>query len=276
MHRRDLAKDQTGQMYLITSRSKRLLAVAATSAILLAGCSTSGSSDAATSTTKPKVSSTTELEKTTTTTEVDAPADGPSSSDLEALLPTADDLGPDWSVDDSVVDSAEDDASDKALDEQCPDAAALTQNGSDKEDEVKANFQNDDSSAMEVSLTSSATDLSDKDLQTAVDAINDCDDVTVTDSDGVTTTFSFEADLDPDYGDQGIRLQAEVTLDGGTIPQPVSLMVYAVFFRYGSAGVSITGTDGIDQETFETIDVDTDLLLQLADDLDQQVSDLVD
>lgn len=262
-------------MYLTTRRPRRFLAVAATSAFLLAGCSTSGGSDAAPSTTKAPKSSTTIADETTTTTEADDPGEGPSSEDLEALLPTAADLGDDWEVDDSAVDSDEDDETDKALEEQCPGTAAFTLND-DEDDDVQANFANTDNSRMEVSVTPSANDLSDEDLEAAVEAINDCDDITLTDSDDITTTFTFSADLDPDYGDQGIRLEAEVTLEGGTIPQPVTLMVYAVFFRYGSAGVSVTGTDGIDEATFEPIDVDTDLLLELADDLDQKVSELVD
>ncbi len=263
-------------MYLTKRRSQRFLAVAATSAFLLAGCSTSGGSDAAPSTTKAPKSSTTVVDETTTTTEAEQPAEGPTSADLEDLLPAAADLGDDWTLDDTREDSDEDDATDKALEEQCPGVAALTLTDDDDGDEVKANFLNTDNSGMEVSLTPSANDLSDDDLEAAIEAINDCDEVTLTDSDDITTTFTFSADLDPEYGDQGIRLEAEVTVEGGTIPQPVTLMVYAVFFRYGAVGVAVTGTDGIDEATFEPIDVDTDLLLELADALDQQVSDLVD
>lgn len=258
--------DQNVGMKHVSGPFRPALATLAVGAFLLAGCSAGGSD--ADPTTTAKATTTTKAEVTTTT------ADGPSSSDLEDLLPAAADLGAGWKLDTSPDDG--DNSGDSAIDDQCPEVAALTQKD-DADDKVKAAFVDASDANITVSLSPSAEVLSDAKLQDTIDAVNKCTNVTITDAAaGTTTTLSFEAQENTDYGDQGIQARAEVTVEADGLPQPIKLQLYALSFRNGTVGVSITGTEGFDEATAAAVPLDTDILLSLAETLDQQVGDLGD
>lgn len=247
----------------------KIALVAASLAFLVTSCGSSSGSDASSDTTAKKTT-TTAADKTTTT---EAAPDGPTSDELEALLPQAGPLGTGWAIDSSEKDTS--DEGDKAIAEQCPGAAALTQDDGDNEDRVTRAFENTDGRQLEVSLSPSAEAVSASDLNDLIDAINSCDAITVEDAqNGTSTSFKFHAEEDTDYGDQGVRLQAVVTISSDQLDQPVELNLYGLSFRNGTVGVRVSAFDGLNEETLAVVPADTDQLVELAGNLDTETKDL--
>jgi len=250
------------------SGSRRFAVLAASLAFVACACGSSGS-DASSSTTAAKTS-TTVAAKTTTTERTSSHGAKPTTRDLDAILPTAASLGKGWIVDTSTSDPS--DEGDKAIEFQCPSAAALV-NPDTEADVAKAKFVDTNGSEIAVTLSPSAEPLSSAEVTQLVSAINECEDVNVTSDDGTVTTFSFQAAADDQYGDQGVHIQAAVTV---TAPEqsPIALTYYGLKFRKGTVGVSINAIDGIDADG-TVVPADTDLLVSLASSLDAQVKDLV-
>ncbi|CAN5515333.1 hypothetical protein BH10ACT1_BH10ACT1_32570 [soil metagenome] len=261
-----------------TSSPGRLALVLFTIATLTLGaCSAAGSDDAST-TSSVDQSSTTAVDETTTTdgdtttTEAQDPSDGPTSDDLEAILPTAADIGSGWSVDpDDDGDSTQ---TDDQLDEQCPDVAAL-EDLSDEDLDVEQDFTNDDNQQVVVKLNPSARAVSDDELDEYVDAANACTGSIVDDEDGTTTKFAFDVSRTDEFGDQGIQIEGTITVSGGGLPKPVTITIYNLNYRIGSVSVEVSGQDGIDGATYASVPFDPDLLVTLGRDLESQVSELV-
>lgn len=204
---------------------------------------------------------------------------GPSTAELSAILPRAIDLGEGWvEAQPSDPDSADDPSpTDQALQEQCPELASLVRDepsGDDDADVVRT-FVDGDGREIEIELDPDARAFGDAELQEAVDATNACDQVELEDDDGVTTTLRFQAAVDPDHGEQAVKLQAEVTIQLPSEDEPISLTLYGLVFRTGSVGVNVTATDGIDSESLEVNRTDMELLTGLSDRLEASVDDLV-
>lgn len=263
--------------------TRRLLAVLAVASLAVAGCSTSGGSDADDPTTtvadtpttddSPTTDVTPTTDETPTTDGGDEPTGGPSEADLEAALPTVDDLGDGWS---EAPDDDDDDDSDTddTLDEQCPEVAALDFDEDDADDEVSRSFEDADDSQFDVAFSPAVREFDEDQITEYVDAINSCGEVTV-EEDGVTTTIAFEASVDDTYGDVGMRIQGDVLLTGDELPGDITLTIYGLIWRQGSVGVEVTIQDGIDPDTFEAIPADTDLALSIADLVAPRITDLV-
>lgn len=250
------------------SHPRRIVLLAASLTLLAAACGSSGS-DASSSTTAAKASTT--VAGKTTTTEKKAKDAKVTTEDLDAILPTAATLGSGWQVDTNSDDAS--DEGDKAIEFQCPSAAALV-NPDDKADTAKAAFIDDSGRQIEVRLSPSAEPLSSAEITQLVTAINECQDVNVTSDDGTVTTFSFQAAADDQYGDQGVHIQADVSLTAPGAEAPIKLTYYGLKFRNDTVGVSISAIDGVDADGTVT-PADTDLLVQLATSLDDQVNELV-
>lgn len=265
-------------------RSRSLVAVAVTALLLVAGCSSSGGDDDATTTTAdaattttPDDGSTTAPDDETTTTEGDdeTPTDGPTREDLEGILPEAADVGDGWDeVASDGGDDAGDDEEDAALEEQCPEAAALGANDeTDDAEKAVRSFEDAAGAGVEVKLNPTAEAIDADELDQLVDAINGCGPIAVDGGDGSTTTFEFEAVVDDEYGDQGLRMQAAVSLE---LPEVgvLELTLYFLTYRDGPVGVSISGADGLDEDTLETVPIDPEILVALADGIDADLAEL--
>lgn len=264
---------QTVPMHRAPHPSRRILTLLGAIALVVAGCSTSGGDgEAESSTTTPTKGSTTTTAggDKTTTTGGDDPADGPTRDELEAILPAADDIGSGW-----TEDTSPDDNENTSFEDQCPEVADLDLDDNNDSDKVERKFKDGEERQLEVALNPSAEALDQDQLEEFVDTINGCGAITDTDDQGVTTTFDLEAETDSDYGEQGIRLQADVTVSGGDLPKDFTLTLYALLWREGTVGVQLTALDGIDESTLETVPFDTDVLTDVADDVDAQVKDLV-
>lgn len=259
----------------LRASSRSLLTLVAAGTLLFAGCSASGGdSEADPPTTRAEGSTTTTSggDETTTTAGGGDPGDGPTSEELEAILPAASDIGTGWTEDDSDDDDGDEDTS---FEDQCPEVADLGLDEDDDSDEVDQSFTDTDERQLEVTLKPSAETVDDEELAAFVDAINGCGTITDTDDEGITTSFDLEAMTDGDYGEQGIRLQADVTISGEGLPKELTLTLYGLLWREGTVGVQVVAFDGIDDNTFEAVPFDTDVLVGVADDLDAQVQDLV-
>lgn len=252
-------------------RRGRAASLALATGVAFAACACSSSADDAATTSTTAVAS--------STTSGPAPeGPGPSTAELAAILPTALDLGEGWvEVPPSEPDTADDPSStEAALRDQCPALAALVADdtGGDEGDVVRT-FVDGDGREVEIELDPDAEALGDDELQEAVDATNACDQVVVDDTDGVTTTLRFQATVDPDHGEQAVKLQADVGILLPSEEEPISLTLYGLVFRTGPVGVKLTATDGLDSESLGVNRTDMDLLTRLSDRLEASVDDLV-
>lgn len=263
-----------------TNRSRALATVVAAVLLLATACSAGGDDDAGTTTTSgdPAVTTTTTGDDDpVTTTEADdaPPADRLTAEDLEAILPDAAELGDGWEeapADDEDTDEG-DAPEDQAIEEQCPEAAGLGGDDDEDDEEVVRTFTDADGAEVEVSLSPTAEEIDPDELSTLVDALNDCGTLTVEGDDGSTTTYDFEAAIDDERGDQGLRAQIGLTLE---LPEVgvVELTLYVLSYRDGDVGVSISGFDGLDQATVEAIPIDPDVLVTVADGIDERLAEL--
>ncbi len=246
-------------------------------ALLLAGCGSSSSDGEKDTTTTeaaaPDETTTTadQADDTTTTTEAgDEPTDGPSADDLEALLPTAADLGDGWSDDPADESDDADTTFGDAVTEQCPAAAALID--PDKTDNPRAAFTDEAGAGLSVSLS---PDAEEADVDAVVAEITACEPVVIEDEDGTVTTLTLEAATTQDYGDQGLQLRAEASITHPDLAAPLVINNYLLLFRTGTVGVRINGTDGYAEDNVTAVPIDGDLLVAVADDLNTEVADLV-
>jgi len=260
-----------------TPTPTRVLVALLAAGTLFAGACSAGGSDAATTTTKAEKTSTTADKTTTTddgtsTTEATDPGDGPSTEDLQAILPTAADLGTGW-TEEAADTSGDSDSS--ALDEQCPDVAKLDGDSDDSDDSDHATVSFTDAKAerVAVELDPTATSRTEQELSDYVDALNACK-ATTTDN-GLTTAFSFEVTPTDAYGDQGLKIETTINVTGAALPKPVKALLYTLVYRSGTVGVQIDGQDGIDDATAAVTAFDPDQLIKLADAIDPKISDLV-
>lgn len=137
-------------------------------------------------------------------------------------------------------------------------------------------FDSDLSQNLRVQLATDAEEVPADELAAAVTAISECTDVTVEDEDGMVTTISFTAEEDTDHGDQGIRIQGDVTISAPEQGE-IEFAIYILSFRHGDVGVTVQGQDGIDQRTAEVNPLDPgEVLVGLAAELDEAVGQLVD
>lgn len=239
--------EQNVRMLRPSSFLRRTLPAVFAGALLLTACGSSGGSDSSKDTTTTAASKTTTTADDTTTTAADS-GDDPTPDQLAALLPTAEEVGGDWTLDES--DNPADSAIEAATEEQCPGAAALLAPAAD--DEPTVAFTTETGQTLRITLATGAEEIGAEQLQGAVDEINDCDAVTAEDG-GYTYTASFSAAPNDTYGDEGVQISAAVNITDGTDSYDVTK--YRLLFRDGSVGVTITGGDGLtDDGTVTPID----------------------
>lgn len=197
--------------------------------------------------------------------------------DLEQLLPFADDIGDDYS---EAPDDEEDEEStgDRAIAQACPVFDELQDPETGDEIEANRKFKTEDDRTVSVGFSATLGDgpLSSKaKFLKAVDAINDCDEITFQD-DGMDVTVNFAFRADDEFGDFGgtMTMETNVKVIGPDGPIKIeghgAMRIYVV----DTIGVAIDATSGTD-DALKTIDADLELLDILGESLESQVKDLL-
>lgn len=196
---------------------------------------------------------------------------------LEELLPARADLDPAYrpAEDDDDDDGA---AMDDALEEACPDAAALSEQLGTDEDEDEGQkatraFEAADGRSFEVTLNAAPKSITDDEFEAMTDALNGCDEITFSEG-GFDYTMVLEVETDDELGDQAFRATFLLTAESSALPEPLEIELHALSFRRGSVGVTIMATDGIDEDTFQAIPADVELVEEWGERLDSEVADL--
>lgn len=262
-----------------------LLATLVASSLLLAGCGASGGNDADDAATTTAATSTAD-EPTTSTADAAPDEDGGepggsevSGEELEALLPTADDLGPEWVLDDLVgageaTDDDDDDEldpddpTDAAIAEACPEAAALDFGEDSSPEDVSASFSTDQDLGMEVSLGPVPARFTEDGLDEVIDALASCTDIEL-EEDGIPMTMDIGAERSEEYGDYGARIDFDIGFS--VMGQDLSLTLVGNLFVVDGVAVGVVATSGFDQVTGELVDAPLDLLADLSAEMETRV-----
>jgi hypothetical protein len=246
---------------------------------LVAGCGASGGKDALD----------TGATATTTTGGDDGSEDRPSTEALVDILPTADDIGNGYKMsDENLGDEADDEDSDEqgtgseegpdpteqAMIEQCPGAKFLEEldDSGESTTEISREFENEAEATIEVALDPEPPKFTEDTVDKLVEALSDCGTIEAEDGEGGTFTMTMKAEDYDDHGDFGVAVEmdAEYTMMGSTVP----IAFRGVIFSVDGTAVSVVATSGLDEDTFEQVDGDYDLLPDLADLMEERVSSL--
>lgn len=258
-----------------TNASPRRLVAALTVATLVltgAACSAEGK-DAATTTTaagdQVDSSSTTEGGDSTTTTETSEPVD---PTELEALLPSDDDLPADYvRQPDEEDDDSDDEDLDADLEEACPEAARigdLIDDSGQDADSVSRTWATEDQREIGVELKQASQD--DVSIDEFIAAVNSCD-VVETDLNGTAATIELSADS-LDLGDEAMKL--DMTISFELLGQPAELVLHGYLFRRDDVSAQVSASSGLAQtgeSDFELIDADDDVAERIAAGLDDAI-----
>ncbi|WP_426573371.1 hypothetical protein [Aquihabitans sp. McL0605] len=257
---------------------RRSLIVALIAASLLfAGCGTSGGDDAATDDDGAAV--TTTAADSSTTEAQHAPV---SKADLESILPTADDIGPAYTVKEpdheqggTTTTTVAEDPADAALAKACPEAAKLgLMDDEVNDDEVAREFSTQDGRGIEITLDPTPTGMSDAAVDDIVEALNSCDTITYTDPDSGKVSMDLSAERLADIGEYGVDVSLKASFE--LFEVPVALEFHGYLFVVNGVGVTVTASSGLDQSTFETVPADTDRLEPLSIEMEQRVKTVTD
>ena len=264
--------------------------------LLLAACGTSGGDEASSSDGDgTDVTATTAADPTgdaTSTTEAgtddsdddDSPV---TSADLEAILPTAAEIGPDYTLDDSddadgegedddtsAEDPDAEDPTEAAMEEQCPKAAELDflEDTDGQEDEVSAEFVTELDQGIEVTLDPDVETFTKENVAKVIEAYNECGTISVDDPEAGSMTMELSAEALEGYGDYGahVTMQATFELFGRTVP----IEFQGYLFVVDDVAVGVTASSGLDETNFEPTPGDVDLLPGLAAEMETRVESL--
>lgn len=208
-------------------------------------------------------------------------AAAPTGEQLEAILPTADDLGPEWELDELVgAGEAEDeesegfdpdDPTDQAIAEACPEAVALDFSQDATPDDVSASFTTDQDLMAEVSLGPVPERFTEDGLAEVIDALAECTDIEI-EEEGTAMTMSIRAERSDDLGDYGAAIGFDIDVE--VLGQPLTLTLDGRIFVVDGVAVGVMVNSGFDELTGETVDAPEDLLEELATEMEQRVRDL--
>lgn len=271
--------------HIFKKRSRRqLLTVVAAFAVVFAGCGTSvpvtrtGSSTSAASVTTAR-SKGTSVTQTTSVTKTTKAASSITVADLEKLLPTAAQVGPDYRVDSSNDGNGDEDvAMSDAMDKACPDAGALLDAQNNDGPTADRSFTTDDSRSVEVQFEPGNSDMSgignEAELDKLVAALNSCKTISYTDKDGLHFELTLKAKKDSSFGDIGIVMDMDMMLSGDLLPKEVPFSAHFRIFQQGAVTVTVSASSGLDQATLEAVPADVDVLETLSKKADDDVSRL--
>lgn len=254
-------------------KAPRLVALAVV-ALLLASCTTSTSSSSDT-TTASDATTTTEVSggSDTTTPDTDTDTDDDNDTDLEAYLPDAADVGPDYFVDDSDDDSDDESPVSAALDDACPAVSEFGSDDDDDDDAVERAFATADGRTFKVELTPdiSEGDMSEEaDLEKYVDAVNDCGAAEFT-SGGIDFTMHLTARMDPGFGDFGAVVLLDATGEHPQLAEPIQIEGIMRAFAVDQIGVTLSAFSGLDDDTYEMIPADLEATEIVGDQIERAI-----
>ena len=179
---------------------RSLILVLMAGSLLVAACGTSGGDGAASS------------DGTSDATTTTAPPATVTSEDLEAILPMASDIGPDYTLEESSDDESDDededdetsttegdeeDPTDKAFEEACPKAKELDlmdDEAEENDDEVSVEFSTPQDQGIEVALDPTPGEFDEATLDEVIEAFNDCGTVEYEDPDAGTISMTLAAE----------------------------------------------------------------------------------
>ena len=178
-------------------RAAAAIGAVAIAATLAAGCGSSGSSAE-----KDEATTTTTEAPSTTTTKAYA---GPTEAELDAMLLTAADMGPDWTLEPST--GSDDDSSSDCL-------SQLKTKGIISDPRVDARFDYGNGAAYAFEGLTWAGDDPDATFDAAVEHIDSCTDVNLGSSDEPATLTPYTL---PTMGDQSAAWNITFTANGTTV-----------------------------------------------------------
>lgn len=273
-------------------RRRLLLLIALLASLgLVAGCGTSGGEASSTTTTAAPAPDDGADDATTTeptdADEPDQPDDGGTATisveELEALLPTEEEVGNGYVLEESTADGTAEtdddedtDSTDQQFEEACPGLAELDflDDASDADDSsAMVSFATEDERELEVELDPTSEDFTEDNLDELIDAFADCQDLEITDEDGFTSTISISAQPDGSRGDFGLRLDMDISID--FLGTPVSFQFAGQAFKIDDIAVFVSATSGLEEtETdFTPIPLDEELLGDISDLMENRVND---
>ncbi len=260
------------------------LALATVGTLLVAACSTGGddpTSGTAATTTAGGETTTTGTddggEETTTTTE-DAPREI-TLADLEAIMPEAIDIGPDYELTADVEEDDEPSETSDALDQACPAMADFMRDtdGADSDDAAYRKFETADGRNVEVKLDPTPNpNFEEGRIDDVIDAVNSCSGIEV-DQDGFRLAIDLLATADSTFGDRGVVLVADMVMTHPELLAPLELKMSSRAFVVGSVAVNIMAGDGVAGATAQDVHVvsgDHRIIDSLAEALEAGVADL--
>lgn len=202
------------------------------------------------------------------------PAADVTVEDLEGILPSATDIGPDYS-EEPEEDETEDEDEENPLAEACPAVAELADTGDDSQ-KVTRSFATEDERSVEVELHAAPPVTDEAGFDERIDALNDCGSVSFS-QDGFDYEVTVAAERSDTFGDLGARLDGTITISGPQLAQPAQLEVRQHIFIVGGLGASIEVFSGLTQtgpDTLAPVPGDFDLLDALGADLEADLTDL--
>ena len=138
-------------------------------------------------------------------------------------------------------------------------------------------MENADNQIFEVSLKPEADPSFDEGtLDGFVDAINACDTVAYSDEEGWDITLDLEVEASDDFGDVGVLLFMDVTLDRSELDTPIAIGYTLRSFLVGTVTVGVSISDGLDDRTYETIPRDDALGEEWTAEMQARVTDLIE
>lgn len=226
-----------------------------------------GSTTATTATTAAAATSTT----VAATDEIDADA-------LEAILPTAADIGSDFREVDDDEDEDDDGSFSAAIDESCPALGELVDDDEDgDEGGVGRDFEATDGRSFTVDLKPGVSESNVPDeaaLREVVDAVNDCDRIEFS-SDGIDFAVGLAMELDDAVGDGGVVYAMHVIAGPPEQPEAMEFSAYARMFVLDDIRVVVSAMGSVDRSTLETIPADEDLVESISGQLETDLADLL-
>ena len=266
-------------MITTSPRSWRRVLVAGVMALTVISCSASGGDDTA----DPAATTTAGGDEASTTTSGDGPVPTTEDAeptevtvaDLEALLPTAADVGQGYRVKTDEGGDDSDKEVEAALAEACPGIEEAFVNVGAKEDNAATVSMEDGNTRLfEVKLNASPN-ISPETLDEQIATVNGCDPFTYDAGGGSDITMKMAAGRSDDFGEAEVNFTLELTIENDDLPAPVRVRFTSRTFLVGSVSATVTVSDGIDDATFETIPGDTDLVDQYSYEMQNRLTDLL-
>lgn len=194
-------------------------------------------------------------------------------SELESVLPEAEDLGPDY--EESSASSPSDAHSldiGAAAAKACPASKKFweTNDGPD----VMRDFETSDGRMIGIGLELTTPDDFRKMNEAARDAFAGCKSFSTSNAAGAKFQVSFELEDDSSVGDDGMKLLVTMKVNSKDLPRPITLKMNVQRFRVGDVGVTAGALSGFNTAAATEVDADLDIRDAVADDVAKKLGDL--